>query len=65
MPKDYTVARRAAVELARNGEATLAEIARLAGTSRQLVRHWILSAKVDAESRRQAHLRKLWRRHLK
>jgi len=65
MSKVNPAARKAAVELASKGEATLAELARLAGTSRQLVRFWVLSAKVDAESRRRAHLRKLWRQHLK
>src|SRR6266536_1801368 len=52
MPKDYTVVRKAAVELAGSGEATLAEIARLAGTSRQLVRFWLRD--IDVPNRRQA-----------
>ena len=63
MPKDYTVARKAAIELASRGEATISELARLVGTSRQLFRFWVRD--IDVPNRRRARLRKLWRQCLK
>ncbi len=65
MPKDHTVARRVAIELANKGEvANYLEIAQLAGVSRQLVRQsWLRG--INLQSKRQTHLRKLWREHLK
>ncbi len=65
MPKVYPAARKAAIELANKGEiANYLEVAQLAGVSRQLVRQiWLRS--IDLPSKRQAHLRKLWRQHLK
>lgn len=65
MPKDHTVARRVAIELANKGEvANYLEIAQLAGVSRQLVRQsWLRG--IDLQGKRRAHLRKLWRQHLK
>jgi len=65
MPKDYTVARRIAIELGSKGEvANCIEVTPLAGVSRQLVRQsWLRG--IDLQGKRQTHLRKLWRQHLK
>ncbi len=52
-------AREAARKLARDGEATIAELAKLAGVSRQTCRYWLGGLSVP--QRRQAHLRKIWR----
>jgi DNA invertase Pin-like site-specific DNA recombinase len=62
--QEHQAARRAAVKLASEGLATAAEIARLVGTSRQLVREVWLKG-IDVQGRRQAHLQKLWRAALK
>jgi transposase-like protein len=62
--QEHQAARRAAVKLASEGHATAAEIARLVGTSRQLVREvWL--KEIDVTRQRQKHLRKLWREALK
>jgi transposase-like protein len=53
--------RERALELLIGGEATLSEVADLAGVSRQLVRHWAIQAGIDAPAERQKLLRKLWR----
>jgi len=50
--------RQAAIELVSKGLATTAEIARLAGISRQLARTWVRD--IDVSKQRQAHLRRLW-----
>jgi hypothetical protein len=56
--------REAAIALANKGEiASPIEIARLADVSRQLARFWLRD--VDIEGRRQTHLQKLWRQHLR
>lgn len=53
--------RDAAVSIIKNGIATPADVARLAGTSRQLVLHWITRAGVDWRKARDARLAKEWK----
>lgn len=56
--------RQAALALLRDGRATVTEIAGLAGTSRQLVRHWAIRANVDAgaiQRARDRYLARAWR----
>jgi transposase-like protein len=55
--------RLAAIKLANEGLATIAEISRLAGVSRQLARYWL--GGIDVSKRRQAHLQRLWRETIK
>lgn len=56
-------AKRAAIKLLTQGLASQSEVARLAGVSRQLIRHWSLD--IPVEDNRNAVLAKLWRRALK
>ena len=56
-------ARLAALALLRDGRATVTEIAGLAGTSRQLVRHWSIRAGIDAgaiQRARDRYLARAW-----
>jgi hypothetical protein len=53
---------KAALRMLRAGAATLSEVAELAGTSRQLVRHWAMRAGIDAGQARAKHLKKRWDR---
>ncbi len=46
------------------GIATLAEIAALAGVSRQLVRYWVLAEGIDNARARAAWLTKEWKRRM-
>lgn len=55
---------KAALSLLRSGRATAAEVAELAGTSRQLDRHWALRAGIDAPAARAEYLARLWRARL-
>jgi transposase-like protein len=52
-------AKAAAVALLSRGLATRAEVARLAGVSRQLAKHW--AKDIPAERARDSVLAKLWR----
>jgi DNA invertase Pin-like site-specific DNA recombinase len=67
MTKDGTTkdpaAKAAAIALLSKGLASQAEVARLAGVSRQLMRHWAMDIPVEAN--RNAVLSKVWRRHIK
>lgn len=54
-------ARRVAVALLAQGEATLAEVAQLAGVSRQTARYWADVAEVDWRRMRRSRLRMKWR----
>jgi transposase-like protein len=56
-------AKAAAIALLTKGLASQSEVARLAGVSRQLVRHWAQDIPVDRN--RDAVLTKLWRQELK
>jgi transposase-like protein len=56
--------RRAAVEMLAEGLATHAEVARLAGVDRQLVRHWATRAQINVVKTRAARLREIWLRKL-
>ncbi len=56
--------RTAAISMARLGIATLAEIAALAGVSRQLVRYWALAEGIDIAKTRAAWLAKEWKRRM-
>jgi transcriptional regulator len=49
-----------ALRLLRAGQATQAEVADLAGTSRQLVRYWCERAEINAKDARAARLARLW-----
>jgi hypothetical protein len=51
--------KQAVLKLLRRGQVTQAEAARLAGRSRQIVRHWAKDLPADA---REQHLTKLWQR---
>ena len=53
-------ARRAAVAAIRRGHLTMAEVADLAGTSRQLVAYWCAQAKVDARRARERYIAAEW-----
>jgi hypothetical protein len=53
----------AALRLLRRGLVTQAEAARLAGVSRQLVRHWARDMPIDEA--REAALKRLWQRATK
>jgi hypothetical protein len=55
-------AKAAAIPLLAKGLASQSEVARLAGESRQLIRHW--SADIPIEEARDAVLAKLWRAEL-
>lgn len=55
-------AKAAAIALLTKGLASQSEVARLAGVSRQLVKHW--ARDVPIERNRNAVLSKLWRREL-
>ena len=57
---DYAL--RAALILLRTGRATQSEVAELAGTSRQLVRHWAMRHGIDCRGARNARLVALWRK---
>lgn len=62
-PEDST--RDAAVAMLASGEATLSEVAQVAGVSRQLVRYWANKAGVDPSKARGAKIAKAWRAKLK
>jgi transposase-like protein len=64
MEKDAE-ARRAAVSLIARGIASIPEVARLAGVSRQLVRHWCKRAGVDVSRTRQRKLADAWRKEMR
>ncbi len=57
--------RRAALALLSAGLATLAEVAELARTSRQLVRYWAEAEGIDVAATRRKHLARHWRRLLR
>jgi hypothetical protein len=70
MAKDYSTdsrdgTRRAAIEILSEGLATHSEVARLAGVSRQLVRHWADREGIDVPRTRAAKLREMWQHKLK
>jgi hypothetical protein len=58
----HSVAREAAISLLRRGLVTPSEAARLAGVSRQLVRHWLRSEGIDWRRIRLAILMREWRK---
>ena len=53
--------RNKALWLLRHGEATVAEVANIAETSRQRVQYWAEVAGIDAGANRTARLAQLWR----
>lgn len=55
-------AKAAAIALLAKGLASQSEVARLAGVSRQLVRHW--AKDIDVDRNREALLSRLWRREM-
>jgi hypothetical protein len=57
---DNTTARSAALKLLQSGYATMAEIAELAGITRQAVRKWAQTAGIDPVETRRRRLRALW-----
>ena len=57
--------RLAAVALMRDGRATMAEAANLAGTSRQLVAFWARRAGIDPMQTRAQCLATIWARALR
>jgi len=56
-------ARRAALSMLSEGLASLSEVARLAGVSRQLMSHW--AKDIDVDRARNGYLSKEWRKALK
>lgn len=52
--------RRAALAMMRTGMATIAEVARLAGVSRQLAHYWADAAEIDPAKSRAAWLARQW-----
>lgn len=56
-------AKAAAIALLSKGLATKAEVARLAGVSKQLMQHWALD--IPIEKNRAALLSRLWRQELR
>jgi predicted NUDIX family NTP pyrophosphohydrolase len=55
---------KAAIAMMRAGLATQAEIAELAGTSRQLVRHWATKSEIDATAMRSKYLAREWQKRI-
>jgi predicted NUDIX family NTP pyrophosphohydrolase len=53
--------RAAALVLLKNGCATVGEVARMAGESRQLVQYWAHQAGLDVPAIRAAYLELAWR----
>lgn len=65
MTKDDTTkdhAKAAALTLLERGLVSQAEAARLAGVSRQLLRHW--AKDIDSDEARDAHLAKIWAKQI-
>ena len=65
MTTDNNPKQAAVLALVRKGAVTLTEAAQLAGTSRQLVRHWAIRAGINSAAARDAYLRSVWRAALK
>lgn len=59
-PKNFHK-RSAAAYLLAHGDATVAEIAKLAGVSRQAVQHWTKQELINVTKARRARLRELWK----
>lgn len=55
-------ARAAAIAMLKAGHADPADVATLAGVSRQLVRYWIIQEGIDWRSARDARLLREWRK---
>lgn len=62
MTTQTTTARGAALKLLADGVATMAEVANLAGTDRQLVAYWASRAGIDAVTTREQYLQRAWNR---
>ncbi len=58
-------AKEIALEMAREGAASMSEIADLAGVSRQLLLYWLKAADIDINRTRAAYLAKEWRKRMK
>ena len=56
--------RDTALSLIKSGVMTLPEAARVAGSSRQLLRYWAIHAGYSAEAR-ETYLKQIWRKALK
>ncbi len=56
--------RRAVLRLLSQGKASLAEVAEIAGLSRQIVRYWAKAAGIDWKAARKAHLAFMWRKEV-
>jgi transposase len=54
--------RRAVLKLLRRGDATQAEVAGLAGVTRQTVQYWVARAGIDPLALRRRRLLMLWKR---
>lgn len=57
-------ARNAAISFLSRGKATQAEVAKLAGASRQLVRYWAMQAGIDSIAERSNWLAREWEKEL-
>jgi hypothetical protein len=60
MAESTTTQRRAALRLLAQGDATVAEVAGLIGSSRQRVAYWATSAGIDPIANRDLRLEQLW-----
>jgi len=54
--------KHAALRLMASGRATIAEVAKIVGITRQSVREWTVNAGLDVTKARQQFLAKLWQR---
>lgn len=57
-------AQRAVLKMIQRGQATVPELAQLAGVSRHLIRRWCGSRGISVDRARKARLAKIWRRVL-
>lgn len=64
MTDEYTKERAAVLAMLMRGEATISELARLAGVSRQLVFYWSGAAGIDPSATRRAYLKARWERRM-
>jgi transposase-like protein len=55
--------KHAALRLMASGRATIAEVAKIVGITRQSVREWTVNAGLDVTKARAEFLAKLWQRH--
>jgi hypothetical protein len=65
MTHDGSKAQATVLALLRKGQITMSEAGRLAGVSKQLVRHWVTVRGIDVAAAREAYLQKTWKQALR